>query len=799
MQPSPQSTVSGLSGVSDSSGVSESRGGSELERVLEQLMAIALQLQQPTDWATRLAGAVEGVSALLQGGATTIYRIHPEQRATQTATKLTQSKNLDSLEGAIAPCLASGIPSGLASDLASPQMLDLSPYWENLVQGQMVQGQKAQGQKAQDQDAVTSQGQLLGPIAATPSTKASTALLWGVLVVQRPVTSGDMAWSAAELHALRQVSLQVAIALQQSSLEHEVEQLKSQQAIDITDITAITGITGITHRQQTDEPAKPRELFLRSIYDGVAQGIVVIDVGQDGDFYYAGQNPAAERLTGIASSQIQGKTPEQAFGVERGRSIRRHYQQCVQSQGAISYEEELQVEGTTRWGFVTLSPLIDAQGQIYRVICTNQDITKRKRNDAKRKQVEQALDRSEARFQHLVSNIPGVIYRSSGDTHRTMEFISEFVEEVSGYPALDFVDDCVRSWTSIIHPDDQAAVSAELAQAIAHHQSFTLEYRICHSDGSLRWVYEQGRGVYEPEGAIACLDGVIFDISRIKQTAQRLHDSETFLHAIINGIGDPLFVKDAQHRYLLANDAMCEFLGHRREQIIGQTDFDLFSPDEAHILHHADQQVLDACTVQIQEERITDRRGMTKILSAKKSCVCDGAGQSFLIVTIRDITDLKQAEMILQHTNEVLEARVEERTIQLRRSENQLRALLSAAPIVLYAIDASGQFTLSEGKGLQAVGRSPGEWVGKSVYDVYAQSPQILEFINRGLAGEQSVALINTDGLWYENYFSPLWNEEGKVDGLIGIALDVTERMQVQQERDRFFELSVDMLCTAGI
>ena len=56
-------------------------------------------------------------------------------------------------------------------------------------------------------------------------------------------------------------------------------------------------------------------------------------------------------------------------------------------------------------------------------------------------------------------------------------------------------------------------------------------------------------------------------------------DTKDYLDKIINSIGDPIFVKDRQHRVILVNDASCKLFCRQREEIIGKTSFELF-PDQ---------------------------------------------------------------------------------------------------------------------------------------------------------------------------------------------------------------------------
>jgi len=119
-----------------------------------------------------------------------------------------------------------------------------------------------------------------------------------------------------------------------------------------------------------------------------------------------------------------------------------------------------------------------------------------------------------------------------------------------------------------------------------------------------------------------------------------------------------------------------------------------------------------------------------------------------------------------------------------RETAFRLRMVIDNAPIVLWALDKDGVFTLSEGRGLRGLGLSPGQVVGQSSFTIYASVPEIIDCIRRGLAGEEILKTLEVAGRVYETLYAPLRDPaNGAVVGLLGISTDITERHAAEKER----------------
>ncbi len=135
----------------------------------------------------------------------------------------------------------------------------------------------------------------------------------------------------------------------------------------------------------------------------------------------------------------------------------------------------------------------------------------------------------------------------------------------------------------------------------------------------------------------------------------------------------------------------------------------------------------------------------------------------------------------------------------LTEAEQRLRAVVAKAPVVFFALDSNGVFTLSEGRALEKLGLQPGQAVGKSIFQLYRQYPKILESVRRALAGEEfsSASTLPDVDLSFETHWAPIRSAEGKLAGTIGIAVDVSERMRnerARQEAETLYRSLVEQL-----
>jgi len=179
----------------------------------------------------------------------------------------------------------------------------------------------------------------------------------------------------------------------------------------------------------------------------------------------------------------------------------------------------------------------------------------------KREILVKELDESRAQLNNILSNLMGAAYRCQFDENYTVKYISEKILDISGYPHSEFRENTVRSYASIIHPEDLELCKTNITEALQNKTSYEFEYRIIHRNGSIVWVKENGKSIFDIKGEEAYLDGIIIDVTRRKEAELAAHESETKYKDLIDLLPQPIFELNLQGEIVLSNKAGDEFFG----------------------------------------------------------------------------------------------------------------------------------------------------------------------------------------------------------------------------------------------
>lgn len=275
----------------------------------------------------------------------------------------------------------------------------------------------------------------------------------------------------------------------------------------------------LTKRQQTEAALRQAEEKYRSIVENAPDGL--FQSTPDGKYINA--NPALANIYGYDSpEELIADITNIGKQVYLNPNRREEFLALMQGKEVVT-EFESQVyrcDRTVIWISENSRAVRDVNGELICYEGTVKDITNRKLS-------EDALRQSEARFRSLVANIPGAVYRYQYQSHQwQMEFISDAVAEITGYPATDFIDNQVRSFTSLVYPEDLPMVEKAIQKGIKDRHPYIIEYRIQQQgNNSLRWVSDKGQVIFDESGKVRWLDGAIFDITERKEE-EALRQSE---------------------------------------------------------------------------------------------------------------------------------------------------------------------------------------------------------------------------------------------------------------------------------
>ena len=156
-----------------------------------------------------------------------------------------------------------------------------------------------------------------------------------------------------------------------------------------------------------------------------------------------------------------------------------------------------------------------------------------------RKRIEGALRDSENHLATLIGNLPGMAYRHhiESEDRWPMDYISSGCYELTGYRDLCRPGKETEFFDKLVYPDDRYEIRRIIKEALAHREPFRLTYRIVTADGSVKWVWEQGVGIYSDAGEILQVEGFVTDINAFKQAEEALARSrQLFQDLVLNSL-----------------------------------------------------------------------------------------------------------------------------------------------------------------------------------------------------------------------------------------------------------------------
>jgi PAS domain S-box-containing protein len=392
---------------------------------------------------------------------------------------------------------------------------------------------------------------------------------------------------------------------------------------------------------------------------------------------------------------------------------------------------------------------IRREGKIIGTQGVARDITERKKAEA-------VLRESEARLRAVIECLPFDFFLLDRGGRYTVQNTAsrEIWGNVIGQRPEDVATDAAT--LALWLDNNRRAFSGETVRG---EVTFRLQ-------GKEQWVYNIISPVYE-DGEVRNILVVNVDITKRKLAERALLESEEKYRLLVENAGALVTMFDKEGKLLLCNQIAARYVNATPETAVGMSVYDMFPKDVAdeHLKRY--RRVIETGVAEQDERSYPTEWGLRWFRSVLEP-VRSGDGRIVAVqIVSHDITELAQAERAL------------------RDRDTRLRLMISQIPAILWTVDRDLRFTSSMGAGLRALELSPGEVVGKDLYEYFGtDDPDFLPIAmhRKSLEGEATTYEAVWDHSIWETHTEPLRDEKGQTIGCLAIALDVTARKLADAE-----------------
>lgn len=505
---------------------------------------------------------------------------------------------------------------------------------------------------------------------------------------------------------------------------------------------------------------RPQDLGIGTLFGTVRDAVIVAEAGTGRIVLW---NPAATEIFGYSTEEALGLSVEEIVPErlkERHRAGLSSYYDTGHGPYIDSYTvlelpavrkdgKEIQVE-------LTLNPLSHARAEGRFVLAVIRDVTERK-------EAQERLRQTEARYRTLVERMPAVSYLQEIGGPESAMYMSPQIKDLTGYSIEECRAPDLR-WR-MVHPDDREQLRSGEEQAIKPGEVVATEYRVVHRDGRTVWVRNEAVVVEEEAGGARYWQGFMVDITEHKQAEEALKSSEEFFRALYEEVHHPIFLLDKDLNFVDVNPYACEFYGYGRGEFRRMKVTDLALPEDRVKQRESADKMLQKGAVITPELRHRKKNGEVVTITADADRILR-SGEELYVSKITDVTERKEAERAL------------------RSSESELRALFAAMTDVILVLDSEGRYLRIAPTNPSLLYRPPEELLGKTLHEVLPreQADAFLESVRRVLATDQTVDLeyslqISGETTWFAGTISSV-----QEDQVILVARDITGRKRAEEE-----------------
>ncbi len=336
--------------------------------------------------------------------------------------------------------------------------------------------------------------------------------------------------------------------------------------------------TDITGRKQAEEEKRIANARLRTLSKAIEQSpvtTVITDVAGNIEFV----NPKFTEITGYTAEEAYGKNPRilQA-GDKPASEYKELWDTILSGKNWHGIFKNTQKNGEIYWESAVISPVKNEEGAITHFLAVKEDITERK-------QAENALRESEQKLVSILDDVSDVIWSLSLPDMK-VNFLSPSVEKVFGRPVKEFIENTAL-WSEIVHPDDKQ-ISDKAFEQVTKNGSAVRECRIIRPDGSIVWISDKSKIIYDKTGTPNRIDGVSRDITERKQAEDALRESEEKYRLLTENAADVIWVLNiTTGKFSYISPSVFRLRGFTAEEAMNERLEDSLTPDSVEIVKDA--------------------------------------------------------------------------------------------------------------------------------------------------------------------------------------------------------------------
>lgn len=295
------------------------------------------------------------------------------------------------------------------------------------------------------------------------------------------------------------------------------------------------------------------------------------------------------------------------------------------------------------------------------------------RDVTEQKRAEDSLRRSEQTHRTLAENIPGIVYRVQPGPPYHVRFFNRMHSVMLGATDADWISQGPCAVEPFIPPSERERVSGEILLAVSMKQPYVVEYPVEPANRGPRYVADRGTPVFDEQGRLAYIDGVVFDVTNQKRSEQALRESEERFRDIVGASGEFVWEVDSSGKFIYLSARVEAVTGFRAEDLMGRTPIDAFRPEGAGRVRSAFMDIarLGACIAGL-EQRIVHASGGSRILRINGVPIIRNGVVLGYRGTAHDVTEQRQMADAMEQYRFALEESVEARTNELQMTIERL-------------------------------------------------------------------------------------------------------------------------------